>query len=166
MCASHSIDSRCRFLFSPESSQYLGKAESNAAIATTCLKYLCSDCFEPTLSDEQVVGGIMRGAFALQEYISSYWLDHVIQACSHDVSSQILQETTKATEMMISLRKNRDFVPPQNRHRINYSLDIFSAQSVELSEHMLQICSFAQQKRRECSITSGENDRSGQSVVN
>lgn len=152
-----SAEYRCRYLFSPESSRFLKSLESNVAIASTCLKYLRSHCFDPTLSDEEFLAGITRGAYALQGYVVTYWLDHVVQACSHGMSSQVLQKISYDIEKMIDLRKNRDFFTPQNHRSIIHSLNAFQEQSDELFETLLNICSFNQRKRREYSISNGKN---------
>ena len=144
-------------MFSPESSQYLKSSESNVAIASTCLRYLRSDCFDPTLSDKDFVGGITRGAYALQEYVTSYWLDHIIQACAHGISSQVLQEVSHDIEKMIELRRNRDFISRQIRRGNIDGLRGFEKKSHRLFETLNQIFSFIQQKRREYSISNGKN---------
>ena len=145
-----------RFLFSPESHQYISQSKGNIAIARTCLKYLCSDCFEPELSDQEITGAIMRGAYVLQEYAVSHWLTHVIRGLSNCIESLSLEQISCDIEEMVELRKSHDFELLHTGHVAHPSLKIFEAKAPEVFKTLRHIHSFLQKRWSECSLADGK----------
>ena len=145
-----------RFLFSSESHQYINQSEGNMAIASTCLKYLCSDCFEPTLSDQDITDGIMRGAYVLQDYAVSHWLEHVIRAISKRNKSLSLEQISCDIEAMVERRENHGFERLDTGYVAHPSLKIFEAQTPELFKQLVLIHGFLQKRWSECSLANGK----------
>ena len=145
-----------RFLFSSESNQYIDKSEGNLAIASTCLKYLCSDCFEPTLSDQEITAGIMRGAYVLQEYAVSHWLNHVIRGLSHHDKCLSLEQISCDIEAIVKLRENHGFERLHTDYVAYLSLKTFEAKTPHLFESLVIIHPFLQKRWSEYSLADGK----------
>lgn len=126
------------------------------AIASTCLKYLCSDCFEPALSDQDIIGGIMRGAYVLQEYTISHWLEHVIRGLSDCKKNLSLEQVSGDIEAMIELRGNNDFERTNTGYVAHPSLNMFEAKTPEVFKALIPIHSFLQKRWNECSLADGK----------
>ena len=152
----HSDYRERRFLFSSESNQYIDKSEGNLAIASTCLKYLCSDCFEPTLSDQDITGGIMRGAYVLQEYAVSHWLEHVIRGLSNRNKRLSLKRISCDIEAIVELRENHGFERLHTGYVAHPSLRIFEAKTPHVFESLVIIHSFLQKRWSEYSLADGK----------
>ena len=146
----------CRFLFSSESHRYLNQSGGNTAIASTCLKYLCSDCFDPTLSDDDIRGGIMRGAYVLQEYSASHWLDHVARGLSKDNTSQSLEQLSGDIAAMVEQRKNSRCNEVRTGRVAHSSLKIFEKKTPELYATLVRIHLFLQKRWSEYSLADGK----------
>ena len=148
-------DSSCRYLFSSQSSNYLKIGNANLSIVKTCLKYLRSNCLNPTISDDEMLAGIERGAYVLLEYVASYWLDHIIRACSNGLPSQDLVDLTQEITKVIGTRQNQAFVSIQAPRRLVPALGVFADQSKIVFETLLEVCSSNQRKRIEYSLLAG-----------
>ena len=140
---------RSRYLLSSQSSGYLEKSESNATIASTCLKYLSSDCFSQNLSDQEMLDGIIRGSYVLQGYVVSHWLEHLIKVSSLGVSSQRLHEISHDITKMIEKRSNPEFNPPQAKSTITYSFEVFENLQSDFSDTLKQVYTFHRRKERD-----------------
>ena len=145
-----------RFLFSPESDQYINQSEGNIAIASTCLKYLCSKCFEPELSDQDITGAIMRGAYVLEEYAVSHWLKHITKGFSNSNNSLSLEQISGDIEAMVELRENYDYDTSHTGYAAHPSLKILEAKSPEVFRALVPIQSFLQKRWSECSLADGK----------
>ena len=145
-----------RFLFGPESDQYIKQSKGNITIASTCLKYLCSDCFEPELSDQEITGAILRGAYVLQEYAVSHWLEHVIRGLSNSIEPPSLEQISCDIEAMVELRKNHDFEILPTGYVAHPSLRIFEAKTPEVFKALTAIHSFLQKRWSEYSLADGK----------
>lgn len=125
-------------------------------IASTCLKYLSSDCFEPTLSDQEIAGGIMRGAYVLQEYAVSHWLEHVIRGLSNRNQNLSLRQISYDIEAMVELRENHGFERLQTGYVAHPSLKILEAETPEVFKALIPIHSFLQKRWSEYSLADGK----------
>lgn len=145
-----------RYLFSSESHGYLKKSEVNYAIAETCLKYLSSDCFDSGLSDEAINEGILLGAYVLQDYAASHWLDHILRGTTDTKTSRCLGEVSRNIEKMIELRKNWTCEGSYTARAPVNGLKILEDHAPEVFETLLHIHSFLQKRWREFSLDDGE----------
>ena len=152
----HLAKSSDRYLFSSQSFEYLESGKANLSISNTCLKYLRSNCFDATISDDRMLAGIERGAYVLLDYVASYWLDHIVQTCSHDMASQDFAKLTQDIEGMIGTRRNSKFVPVRACRSSVLALDVFTNRSKIVYETLLETCSSDQRKRIEYSLSDGE----------
>ena len=151
-----SDENTCRFLFSSESHLRLNHAQGHFAIASTCLKYLCSDCFDPTLSDEAIMGGILRGAYILQEYVISHWLEHIVKSSLDGMTGHSLKQIPCDIEKLVELRKNSGYTG-SHPHRVGVSsLRLFKDKTPDLYEALVPIHFFLQKRRREYSLADGK----------
>lgn len=66
-----------RYLFGSQPRHYLSIVDANYNMALTCLKLLSSDCFNEGLPEEVMRTNILCGAYVLQNYTVSQWLEHV-----------------------------------------------------------------------------------------
>lgn len=70
------------YLMSEQSERYLDIVRCNINVAMTCMNYLASKCFDLSLSDADIRAGILSGAYVLESYAATYWLQHVEDAIS------------------------------------------------------------------------------------
>jgi hypothetical protein len=69
----HSYSYLIRYLVNEENA-YIRSVEAHKTVASTCLSYLCFNCFN---EDSEIDFFIWRGEYVLQEYACSNWLDHL-----------------------------------------------------------------------------------------
>lgn len=154
-----------RYLLSTESGKYLNDSQSNMNVATTCLKYLRSECFDPELIDEDVKSGILRGGYVLQDYAVSYWIEHVMRASSYGLSTQLTEQLSREIEETLTLRANSAFEEKRTAFITPSSLTLFEKPSSKTPSTLVQIWSFLLKRRRELSISEGKNAVPTQSYV-
>ena len=145
-----------RYLFSPESHGFLTTSEVHYAIAETCLKYLSSDCFDYDLSDEAINEGILLGAYVLQDYAASHWLEHILRGSRNLKASSCVKDVSRSIEKMIELRKNWACDGSYTGRAPAHGLGIFEEQVPEVFELLMHIYSFLQRRWRELSLDDGE----------
>ena len=126
------------------------------AIARTCLKYLCSDCFGPTLSDQDIAEGIMRGAYVLQDYAVSHWLEHVIRYLSNRNRRPSTEQIACDIKAMLELRQNHGFEKLHFGYGAHPGLKVFEAKTPEVFKALVSIHSFLQKRWSECSLADGK----------
>ena len=145
-----------RYLFSSESHSYLRTSEVHYAIAETCLRYLSSDCFDSGLPDEAISEGILLGAYVLQDYAASHWLEHILRGSRNLKTSSCVKDVSRVIEKMIELRKNWTCDGSYTGRAQVHGLGIFEEQAPEVFETLLHIYSFLQRRWRELSLDDGE----------
>ena len=145
-----------RYLFSSESHGYLITSEAHYAIAETCLKYLSSDCFDCGLSDEAIHEGILLGAYVLQDYAASHWLEHILRGSRNLKASSCVKDVSRNIEKMIELRKNWACDDSYIGRAPAHGLRIFEKYVPEVFETLMHIYSFLQRRWRELSLDDGE----------
>lgn len=91
-------------------------------MASICIKYLNSACFDQYIDDNTFGLHIRSGAFVLLAYVCNHWLHHITEAGKHDV-----QELLKDIECLIHNRVNRGFVG---------NATIFESQNAEHFQHL------------------------------
>lgn len=100
-----------RYLVSEQSERYLEIFKCNAEIALTCIGYLSSDCFDLSLSNEQIKEGILSGAYVLQTYAVSQWLQHIKDAVLQNKEHPDF-DFCYAVHQFIEKRQVQGFKPP------------------------------------------------------
>jgi hypothetical protein len=73
-----------RYLHRQESGPYLTKSIAHHKMALRCLSYLQFSCFEPELTDDDVIHYIGNGSYIWLPYSEKYWLQHVRMATKVD----------------------------------------------------------------------------------
>jgi len=106
----HETKALLRYLFGSQSNHYLSVVHGNFTIASTCLKLLSSGCFDPALSDETIRTCISSGAYVLQSYAISQWLEHVKNASTEKACSQQVAKLCYAIDKFIHKRVNINLV--------------------------------------------------------
>lgn len=125
-------------------------------MANICLKYLCTDCFDPTLSDNEITGGILRGAYILQDYVASYWLQQIINSVPKGEGNDSLKKLIYGLEEMVELRENQRQEGLYARQVAAPWLKIFEGQASKKACEALFIChSFLRKQRQEFSLSDG-----------
>ncbi|KAL8788589.1 MAG: hypothetical protein Q9195_007233 [Heterodermia aff. obscurata] len=113
------------------------------------------DCFYPMLSDQDITGGITRGAYVLQEYAISHWLEHVIRVLSNCDKTLSLKRISSAIEAMLELRENNGFETLHTGYVAHPSLKLFEVKTPEVFKALVSIHSFIQRRWSECSLDDG-----------
>ena len=145
-----------RYLFSSESHSYLGTSEVHYTIAETCLRYLSSDCFDSELPDEAISEGILLGAYVLQDYAASHWLEHILRGSRDLKTSTCVKDVSRVIEKMIELRKNWSCDGSYTGRAPVHGLGIFKEQVPEVFEILMEIYLFLRRRWRELSLDDGE----------
>ncbi|KAL8828541.1 MAG: hypothetical protein Q9191_002532 [Dirinaria sp. TL-2023a] len=145
------------YLFSSQSLQYLKDSEANSAVASTCLKYLSSDCCNIELSDEAIKEGILRGAYVLLDYAASYWLEHLPRVSVSHTKSGYLEDLAHIVENTINLRENETCEGSCSDPAPVVSLKRFEEEAPEVYEALLHVNSFLRKRWREYSLDDGES---------
>lgn len=145
-----------RYLFSPESHQYLEESEVNYAIADTCLKYLSNDCFDSGLSNEAISEGIIRGVYVLQDYAAAYWLEHILKGSKDHKTSSCLEGVSRHVEEMIERRRNMTWEGSYTGRAPVTGLNVWEEIAPEAFETLVDIHPFLQRRWREFSLADGK----------
>jgi hypothetical protein len=146
---------------SEQSERYLDIVRCNTNVALTCVSYLSSDCFDLTLSDDDVRSGILCGAYALESYAASHWLQHVRDAMSQS-KGPLDFDFCHAIYQFIEKRQNPSFKPPTITYRdeIGY-LDRFGPDWPMTSGTLKNVADFFRRRQERVPLKQGNNhDRS------
>ena len=98
----------------------------------------------------------MRGAYVLQDYAVSHWLEHVIRGLSNHSPNLSLEQISCEIEAMIELRENYSFERLYADHVTHPSLEIFEAKTPELFKALIPIHSLLQKRWSEYSLADGK----------
>lgn len=141
-----------RYLLSPQSKYYLTETAAHASVASMCIKYLSSVCFDHYIDDDTFGLHIRSGAFVLLAYVCNHWLHHIREAGEHS-----LQDLTKDIECLIQKRANRGFTS---------NAIILESQDAEQSQHLSSIekinrmlhssRAFSKKRKRDLSFDDGK----------
>lgn len=141
-----------RYLLSPQSKYYLTETTAHASVASICIKYLNSACFDQYIDDNTFGLHIRSGAFVLLAYVCNHWLHHIREA-----GEKALQDLMKGVECLIHKRVNRDFVG---------NAATFESQNAESSPHLSSIermnrmldssRAFSKKRKRDISFDGGK----------
>ncbi|KAF4495971.1 nacht domain [Fusarium agapanthi] len=63
------------YLLRNQNNKLLDEGEALLEISTTCLAYLCSDCLDPDLSDDDIERNIISGAYRLLNFAHHQWAE-------------------------------------------------------------------------------------------
>ncbi|KAF5986262.1 hypothetical protein FBULB1_2484 [Fusarium bulbicola] len=64
-----------RYLLRHQKNKLLDDGEALLEISTTCLAYLCSECLDPDLSDDDIERNVISGAYRLLNFAQSQWAE-------------------------------------------------------------------------------------------
>ncbi|KAF8462703.1 hypothetical protein BDZ91DRAFT_327772 [Kalaharituber pfeilii] len=81
------------------SRNFIDLASIETNLAHLCVTYLTFDCFNSTLTDEDLRRFLIEGYFSFQDYAMLYWLDHI-----ETYSSQLSHSLEKTREIACSLK--------------------------------------------------------------
>lgn len=103
------------------------------------------------------MGGILRGAYILQDYVASHWLKHIINSVPKDEGSKSLKRLTSKIEEMVELRENQEQEGLHARRAAIPWLEVFKTQASKRAFEALVIChSFLRKRWREYSLADGK----------
>src|SRR5207248_11256396 len=86
--------------------------QANLDLATTCLTYLCSDLFDPDLSDEDLEENILSGGYRLHSLAATQWAEFV-RVCAIMLRNQSPpHELITLLECFIIERGNTEYEGP------------------------------------------------------
>jgi hypothetical protein len=154
-CFSQTLLTVFRFLFSAQSAPggYLQDADVNASLASMCIRYLCSGCFDTDLSDDVLRKHIMSGAYVLEGYACLYWLRHVKQAGAAQ-NRDLLGDLNQ----LMAVRRNMSF--SEDVVSSTKELDRFKDTAPDLFNSLIQADTFARRRWREFCLSEGKFDGS------
>ncbi|KAI5458921.1 hypothetical protein BGZ63DRAFT_361273 [Mariannaea sp. PMI_226] len=132
------------FLFSHQSAPggYLQDPTVHTWLASMCLRYLCSDCFDSDLSDEGLRKRIISGAYVLEGYACLHWLRHVKKggmAMNQDLLNDLGQ--------LMEVRRNTNFCGDAVSRTKDF--DCFKNASPDIHTDLTQADVFARKRWRD-----------------
>ncbi|KAK5235331.1 hypothetical protein LTR47_003516 [Exophiala xenobiotica] len=94
------------YIFSPNVPGHVCRTEASLSLASCLINYLCQTHHDPDLSDEEIIGNAMAGAYCLHNLATTGWLD-TLELYGRSKGSQLLSDTAiDAVERFISDRHN------------------------------------------------------------
>ena len=119
------------------------------------MKYMSSNCFDSGLSDEAMNEGIIRGAYVLQDYAASYWLEHILRCSTDRKTSGCLEADPPNAEEMVEIRKNWTYEGSYTGRVPVTGLKFFEENAPEVFDTLMDIHSFLKRRWREFSLADG-----------
>lgn len=101
----------CRYLFGPQTDEFLKRLDSHFDISKTCVRYLAFECFEVHKPDE-IESSIFSGEYILLNYAATQWLDQVRQCAEGLYGSNEVNNLCEEVEDLVSKRQNLDYTGP------------------------------------------------------
>ena len=118
---------------------------------------MSSGCFDLGLGIEAVEEGIIQGVYVLQDYATSYWLDHMLRGLTDRKTSGCPEDFSRSVEEMIERRKNLIWEGSCSDCAPLASLKSFQEEAPEVFETLMYIHSFLQKRWRELSLADGKS---------
>ncbi|KAF2138225.1 uncharacterized protein K452DRAFT_90147 [Aplosporella prunicola CBS 121167] len=125
------------YLFHTHSGRYLKEADGHANIASACIRYLSSDCFDPHVQDSSMQEFVVKGSYVLENYAYLHWFDHV-QKCA-DVAPETISNEIKD---LAGKRANLGFDRTSGTNSSNLVYKVFQKFPVDLHEILLDMSAF------------------------
>lgn len=141
-----------RYLFSPESKLYLKEGEAHARIATTCLRYLGSRCFDLDTNPNVMKERILNGAYVLENYACLYWLDHIKR--SEEITTAALASTIQT---FFTARRNfSSSVDRRSQSPSEPELERFQKAHPDLYPDLMAVSDFWRRRKKEFCFQEGK----------
>jgi len=148
-----------RYLFSKQSDHYLDVFDCNRNIALTSVNYLSSNCFDPSLSDDDVRERILSGAYILESYAAGQWLQHTKKSVEQN-DEQLDFEFCRSIDEFVFKRANAGFVRPLVPLEAQMTpLKLFEEGQPALYKTLRDIDFFLVRRQREVSLRYGSVPR-------
>jgi hypothetical protein len=104
-----------RYLTGREKDNFIDLTQARLDLATTCLKYLCFDCFDPDLQDKDVQDNLLSGAYRLYNFATSLWAG-LTKECARNLQMKALpEELIVLLERFIDERRNDEYDGPSEK---------------------------------------------------
>lgn len=140
-----------RYLFSGESKRYLKEGEAHARIATTCLRYLGSSCFDQDTNLDVVRERVLNGAYVLENYACLYWLDHVKRS-----EGSAAEELAGTIQTFLAIRRTSSFhVDRRSQPPSEPGLERFQKAHLDLYPDLRAVSDFWRRRKREFCFQDG-----------
>lgn len=139
------------YLFTVESSGYLSRSKSHSHIASICVKYLSSSCFNTDLSDEEILRNLLNGVYVLENFACTSWLFHVEQA-GKEAENDLLPHVSD----LLTQRSNPSYTKVNSTADTD-QLDSFKDASAEVHEKLKEIKAFLRRRWQDLSFNDGKN---------
>ncbi|SCO12073.1 uncharacterized protein FFE2_12505 [Fusarium fujikuroi] len=79
------------YLLQHQENKFLDEGEALLEISTTCLAYLCSDCLDPALSDDDVERNVISGSYRLLNFVHQQWAE-CLRLCTRHFRDELPQQ--------------------------------------------------------------------------
>ncbi|KAG4277591.1 hypothetical protein FPRO04_07368 [Fusarium proliferatum] len=79
------------YLLQHQKNNFLDEGEALLEISTTCLVYLCSDCLDPALSDDDVERNVISGSYRLLNFAHQQWAE-CLKLCTRHFRDELPQQ--------------------------------------------------------------------------
>ena len=83
--------------------KYVHQTRTNLELACLCTRYFTFSGFLNDQSDDQIVGHVLGGYYAFQDYALTYWADHLKEGMGISECEQQLDELTRVLEAFLPL---------------------------------------------------------------
>lgn len=97
-----------RYLFGPQTDEFLKRLDSYLDISKTCVRYLSFECFEIHEPDE-IETSIFSGDYVLLNYAATQWLDQVKKCAEVLDNSDEINDLCQEVEDLVAKRQNLDY---------------------------------------------------------
>ncbi|KAF5241930.1 hypothetical protein FANTH_8890 [Fusarium anthophilum] len=76
------------YLLQHQKNKILDEGEALLEISTTCLAYMCSECLDPDLSDDDIERNVISGAYRLLNFVHHQWAE-CLRLCTRHFRDQL-----------------------------------------------------------------------------
>lgn len=100
-----------RYLFGPQTDEFLKRLDSHLDISKACVRYLAFDCFE-IHEPEEIEASIFSGDYVLLNYAATQWLDQLKNCAEVLDNSDETDDLCQEVEDLVEKRLNLDYEGP------------------------------------------------------
>jgi len=137
-----------RYLRSPQSNSFLEERRAHRCLASISVEYLRSSCFDPELHDEGLTRNILSGAYALENYICTHWVQHLKNSATTGI-----ERLEPSIWKMVQTRRNLNFAGDQAAGKDLDPFILYGSASRDLANALI----FSRKRSRDLSFSEGKS---------
>ncbi|KAF5700224.1 nacht domain-containing protein [Fusarium mundagurra] len=114
------------YLLQHQKNKILDEGEALLEISTTCLAYLCSDCLDPDLSDDDLERNVISGAYRLLSFAHRQWAE-CLGLCTRHFRDELSPQFVPLLRHIMRDLENPDYNQDSETNLRLWSLDRFKS---------------------------------------